>query len=187
MNNLTIAAQTIKDTISALDVGHAIGLNIDKHGRCSCPFHNGKDRNMKLFPGNRGYSCFVCHQGGDVISFVQQYYNMSFKDSIAWFNDTFSMGLDISGKIDAKKQEAAKNAILMRKRAYELEEWRERMQFNIAIMADRIVDRLEKIRDEKRPRRFGEEWNEDFCTAVVILPDARRFADDCMMDCIREK
>ena len=68
-NKLTIAAQTIKDRISALEVGNAIGLEI-KHGRCQCPFHGGKDFNCVLYKGNRGWYCHVCKSGGDVLSFA---------------------------------------------------------------------------------------------------------------------
>lgn len=186
MNNLSLAVDVIKNNVSAIDVAQAIGLNVDKHGRCSCPFHNGKDRNMKLFSGNRGYSCFVCHASGDVISFAQQYYKMSFKDCISWFNDTFRLGLDFDSPFDRAKHEAAKKALEMRKKAIALQEWKDRMRFNLALTAGDIVRRLEEERDSKRPRTYGEEWDKDFCSAVLTLPEARAFADECMMNCIKE-
>ena len=185
MNKLTLAAQTIKDSVSALDTGQAIGLEI-RCGRCKCPFHNGKDFNCVLYRGNRGWFCHVCKAGGDVISFAQQYYSMSFKDSIAWFNDTFHLGLDLEGKIDPAKQKQAEIALKKRKNAIELQEWKDRMRFDLALAADMIVERLEDIRDEKRPRTYGD-WDEDFCNAVVLLPEARQFAEDCMMNCMKEK
>ena len=187
MTDYALAVQTIKDSVSMLDVGQAIGLNIDRHGRCSCPFHNGKDRNMKLFPGDRGYSCFVCHAGGDVLSFVRRYYKMSFKDSLAWFDSTFRLGLELDRDIDPKKEEAAKKALQRRKNAIALQAWKERMEFDMALTAGDIVRRLEEVRDERRPRRFSEEWDPGFCNAVVTLPEAREFADECMMNCTKEK
>ena len=60
------------------------------------------------------------------------------------------------------------------------------MRFDLALAADMIVERLEDIRDEKRPRTYGD-WDEDFCNAVVLLPEARQFAEDCMMNCMNEK
>lgn len=181
MNKLTIAAQQIKDVVSALDAGQMMGLEI-RHGRCQCPFHGGKDYNCVLYKRNRGWYCHVCKQGGDVLSFVQQYYNMSFKDCVAWFNDAFHMGLDIEGKIDPKKKKQAEIALLRRKRAIEFEMWKERMSFDMALTADDIVRKLEEIRDEHRPRTYGE-WDDAFCFAVRLLPEARRFAEDCMMEC----
>lgn len=182
----SIAVQTIKDSVSALDVGQAIGLEI-RHGRCQCPIHGGHDFNCVLYSGSRGFFCHVCHQGGDVLSFAQQYYNMSFKDCVAWFDDTFHLGLDLDGKIDKEKQRQAENALLMRKKAHEFAEWKERMQFDMALTADQIVQKLEGQRDANRPRRFSEEWSPLFCDAVVLLPEARKFAEDCMMYCMKEK
>jgi len=183
-NKLTIAAQTIKDRISALEVGNAIGLEI-KHGRCQCPFHGGKDFNCVLYKGNRGWYCHVCKSGGDVLSFAQQYYKFSFKDCIAWYNATFHMGLDIEGKIDPQKKKQAEIALQRRKRAREMQEWKEQMQFNLFLLAEKLVDRLENDRDEHRPKTYGA-WDEAFCTSVKLLPYARQFAEDCMMDCIKE-
>lgn len=177
-----IAAQTIKDNISALDVGEAMGLEI-RHGRCQCPIHGGTDFNCVLYRGNRGYYCHVCKSGGDVLSFAQRYYSFGFKDCIRWYNDTFHLGLDLQSSISPEEKRRAEIALKMRKRAIEHEEWTKRMLFNLALTAEDIVRRLENVRDEKRPRTYGE-WDEEFCTAVELLPDARRFADDCMMDCM---
>ena len=187
MTNLAMAAQTIKDSISALDVGKAIGLDIDRHGRCPCPFHNGKDRNLKLFDGSRGYSCFVCHDGGDVIKFVRQYYSMSFKDAVAWFNDTFHLGLELERKMNPDEIRRAEIALQARKRAIEDREWKEKMQFDLALAADQIVQRLEEERDKNVPHTADEPWNDDFAGAIRVLPEARRFADDCMMNCTERK
>lgn len=184
MSRLTIAAQTIKDSVSALEAGQAMGLEI-RRGRCRCPIHGGKDFNCVLYKGNRGYYCHVCKAGGDVITFAQQYYSFSFKDAVAWYNDTFHLGLDIEGKIDPSKQREAEIVLQRRKRAYALQEWKDRMLFDLALAADRIVERLEEVRDDNRPRTYGA-WDPDFCAAVVSLPDAREFAEECWTRCIKE-
>ena len=83
----------IRNSVSAIDVAKALGLNIDRHGRCSCPFHHGADRNMKCYEGNRGYYCFVCHKGGDCISLVQGVVpDISYLDAMWWVNDYFQLG-----------------------------------------------------------------------------------------------
>lgn len=184
MTNLTIAAQTIKDTISAVDVGEAAGLEI-RHGRCQCPFHGGKDFNCVLYMGNRGWYCHVCKQGGDVLSFARQYYKFSFKDCIAWFDATFHMGLELDRKIDPQKQRQAEIALRMRKKAIEFQQWKERRQFDLALTAEDIVKRLEDIRDRHRPRTYGE-WDDEFVMAVKLLPEARMFAEESMMNCMKE-
>lgn len=186
VNKLTIAAQTIKDSISALDVGQAIGLEI-RHGRCQCPFHGGKDFNCVLYKGNRGWYCHVCKSGGDVLSFVQRYYSMSFPDSVRWFNGTFHLGMDIDSPMSPEAVKQAENARKKRECERLFIEWKERMAFDLALTADEIVRKLEDIRDENVPKTPDEPWNVPFRMAVGLLPEARRFAEDCMMDCIRER
>lgn len=86
-------SETIRNTVSAVEVARALGLNVDRHGRCSCPFHNGQDRNMKLYDGNRGFYCFVCHKAGDCISLVQGVVpDCSYSDAMWWVNDQFGLG-----------------------------------------------------------------------------------------------
>ena len=49
---------------------------------------------MKLYEGNRGYYCFVCHRGGDCISLVMGVVpNCSYSDAMWWINDEFGLGL----------------------------------------------------------------------------------------------
>ena len=183
MNNYTIAAQTIKDTVSALDVGHALGLEI-RHGRCKCPIHGGNDFNCVLYSGNRGFYCHVCKEGGDVIRFVQRYYDTKFNDAVSWLNDTFHMGLDLNSTITPEKRRQAEMAQRMRKNAIEFQHWKEIMGFELALTAFDIVRNLEELRDRNAPKTPDEEWSPAFIKAVRWLPTARRFADDCMMNCV---
>lgn len=186
MNSLALAAQKIKDSVSALDVGHAMGLEI-RHGRCQCPIHGGKDFNCVLYKGNRGYYCHVCKSGGDVISFVQRYYNMSFKDSAKWFNDTFHLGMDIDSPLSPETVKQADFARKQREEERAFMEWKERMQFDLALTADRIVEMLEEQRDKNAPADPDGEWSEKFCEAIRLLPGARRFAQNCWFRNIKEE
>ena len=87
-------SETIRNSVSAEDVAKALGIEVDRHGRCRCPFHHGQDMNMKLYPGNRGYYCFVCHKSGDCISLVQGVVpESSYTDAMWWVNDQFRLGL----------------------------------------------------------------------------------------------
>lgn len=99
----------IRESVSSIEVAKALGLNVDMHGRCSCPFHQGHDRNLKLYPGNRGYYCFVCHRSGDCISLVTGVVpECSYVDAIWWINDQFRLGF---------RQEHEKPNIFQRNRA----------------------------------------------------------------------
>ena len=51
--------------------------------RGPCPFHQGKDPNFSVSPRG-GYMCFVCHEKGDVFSFVQKRLGMDFVDAVKY-------------------------------------------------------------------------------------------------------
>lgn len=98
----------VRNSVSALDVAKALGLNVDRYGRCACPFHRGQDRNMKCYDGNRGFYCFVCHEGGDCIHLVQGVAECGYVDAMWWVNDQFGLGF---------RREQEKPSIYQRERA----------------------------------------------------------------------
>ena len=88
----------ICETVSAREIGRVLGLDIDSHGRCRCPFHNGKDRNMVVYDnsnGHNGYNCFVCHANGNSIKFAQQILGegYTYNDAARWIDVTFQLGI----------------------------------------------------------------------------------------------
>jgi len=185
MTKFQVAVDLIKSNVSAIDVANAIGLEM-RHNRCRCPIHHGGDMNCRIYDGNKGFHCFSCGASGDCIKLAQQYYKMSFRDTILWFNSTFNLGLDLDGRIDEEQRRQAEMAQRMRKEATEKKEMKDRMSFGVMLMADRIVERLEDIRDANAPKTPNERWNDAFCNAIRSLPGAREFVDDCMMDCLKE-
>jgi DNA primase len=51
--------------------------------RGPCPFHQGKDPNFAVSPRG-GYVCFVCHEKGDVFTFVQKRLGLDFVDAVKY-------------------------------------------------------------------------------------------------------
>lgn len=49
-----------------------------------CPFHNEKSPSFSVNRDKQIYHCFGCGAGGDVFSFIRQYENMSFYESIKY-------------------------------------------------------------------------------------------------------
>ena len=47
-----------------------------------CPFHNEKTGSFSVTPSKQMFYCFGCHVGGNVISFVQKYENMTFQEAV---------------------------------------------------------------------------------------------------------
>lgn len=183
MNRFELAVQTVKESVSAFDVGQALGLDI-RRGRCQCPAHNGSDFNCVLYHGSRGWYCHVCHQGGDSIGLVQKTNGLGFKEAVAWINSAFHLGLDLDSPMNPSEAKNAEIALKRRKNAAEFEEWKKKMKFDLALTADDIVQRLEEQRDANRPRRYSDDWCDTFCYAVALLPEARQFAEDAISECM---
>jgi DNA primase len=47
-----------------------------------CPFHDEKTPSFNVTPGKELYFCFSCHEGGDVIKFVQMLDSLTFAEAI---------------------------------------------------------------------------------------------------------
>lgn len=90
----------IKSRVSMEDICHTYGININYGGYICCPFHHEKTPSMKIYPGNRGFCCFGCHESGDVIDFVQKYFGISFIEAQMRINNDFHLGIKFDA--DAK-------------------------------------------------------------------------------------
>lgn len=52
-----------------------------------CPFHTEKTPSFMVSESKKIYKCFGCGAGGDVFSFICNYYNMNFKDAVLYLGD----------------------------------------------------------------------------------------------------
>jgi DNA primase len=62
-------------------------LDLKKTGRnykALCPFHIEKTPSFIVSTEKQTYHCFGCHEHGDVITFIQKYHDLSFKDALAY-------------------------------------------------------------------------------------------------------
>lgn len=111
---MNIDTSRIKDRVSAVDVCRVYGIQTDRAGFTRCPFHNEKTASMKVYDGTRGYYCFGCHKGGDVINLVQGYFGLQFVDAAKKLNDDFNLGLDLT----PQKRETGRAALAAAKARY---------------------------------------------------------------------
>ncbi|MBO4395027.1 MAG: DNA primase [Eubacterium sp.] len=47
-----------------------------------CPFHNEKTPSFSVSPTKQIFYCVGCHKGGDIYTFLQEYENMTFSESV---------------------------------------------------------------------------------------------------------
>lgn len=91
----------ILNTLTTKDILNKYGIKMKKD-MFSCPFH-GKDKNPSAKAYDNSFYCFTCHKGGDIISFVEKYFNLSFKEAMQKINEDFNLGLSSDTKINYDK------------------------------------------------------------------------------------
>lgn len=63
-----------------------------------CPFHDERTPSFHVRPPVGHWHCFGCGEGGDVISFVQQFHHMSFPEAVQWLADKAGMQVRDDGE-----------------------------------------------------------------------------------------
>ena len=70
---------TVKTSINTREAAERYGVEVNRHGKALCPFHN--DRNPSLFVDDDHYHCFACGEHGDVIDFTAKLYGLTLYDA----------------------------------------------------------------------------------------------------------
>ena len=87
-----ISDETLERVRDSADIVQIVGewVKLKKTGadfRGPCPFHNGKGANFSVVPGKGLYYCFVCHESGDVIKFVQKKLSLDFTSAVKFVGE----------------------------------------------------------------------------------------------------
>ena len=163
---MTDTATAIKEAVTCQQFADFIGLSVNRSGFAVCPFHGEKTASLKIYKGGRGWCCFGCHKGGDVINFASLYYGLGFTKTLQRLNDDFNLG------IIQKQQETPQNSVLMAVQiAKRKAERKKQERLKAALEAeywavfDRWIDNERKIQDNA-PKSFGEDLQPVFCQAL---------------------
>ena len=85
-----------------------------------------------------------------------------------------------------EENERVLRAVEHRRTQEEFRKWKEKMGFDLYLTSIDILKRLEKIRDDNMPGP-DDDWNDEFCMAIELIPEARRFYEDMAMECTEVK
>lgn len=126
-------AAEIRQRVSALQAAEVYGLDPDRSGFVHCPFHTGDNHgSLKLYPGDRGWHCFGCGAGGDVIDLVRKLFGLTFQQAVVRLDTDFSLGL--TGRRRTRKE---RSALLEAGRAEAQEKARKDAEYR-AVAAERL-------------------------------------------------
>lgn len=84
-----MTAEELKEKYSMRDILCMCGLpQPNRSGFIQCPFHHGdREPSMKIY--KRDYNCFACGANGDIFTFAEEYYGMSFKEAFLFLGGTY--------------------------------------------------------------------------------------------------
>lgn len=165
---LSNIASQIKSAVTITDVCEKYGIDVNRQGFAVCPFHNEKTASLKIYQGNRGYSCFGCGESGDIISFTQALFGLSFVDALKKLNNDFGLCLPLERKMSLREKYAFRD--IEKKRSQEKAE-REQLIKSYETAFDRYAE-LDKLRIKHRPKTPDEDLHPDFIKALHGLSAA---------------
>jgi len=84
-------AEQIKREINILDLLSRLGIEISKSGFIKSIFKEEKNPSLKIYPDSNSFYDFSSGQGGDIISFVEGYFKIDFKEAIKKIEEIFSL------------------------------------------------------------------------------------------------
>ena len=85
---MRISEEVIQDILKSASITEVIGhyIPLIKKGRgytAVCPFHDDHDPSLSISEEKQIYKCFVCGNGGNVFTFVQNFKKCSFVEAVA--------------------------------------------------------------------------------------------------------
>lgn len=79
--------------VPAVEAARLYGVAVDRRGLALCPFHAEDTPSCRFYPGDRGFYCFGCGAGGDVLTFAEKLLGLSPIEAARKIDADFGLGL----------------------------------------------------------------------------------------------
>ncbi|MBP5279292.1 MAG: DNA primase, partial [Erysipelotrichaceae bacterium] len=84
---MRLTDEVINDIRNSADIADVVGhyIHLSKSGKnykAVCPFHDDHDPSLSISEDKQIYKCFVCGNGGNVFTFVQNFKKVSFPEAV---------------------------------------------------------------------------------------------------------
>lgn len=108
------AVQRVKDAAQIVDIiGECISLKrAGANMKGLCPFHAEKTPSFMVNPARQSFHCFGCGEGGDVLSFMMKYYNLTFPEALKNLAQRYHITLPEKQFTSEDRQKAEKRQTL---------------------------------------------------------------------------
>lgn len=146
-------SEEIKSMYSMRDILTKCGLSEpNRAGFIKCPFHKGdRTASMKIYEND--YHCFGCGANGDIFSFLEQFYDISFKDAF----------LMLGGEYEKKPSYSSKLAIYRAEKQKEMKRKKEQRAREKRKLNSDLIDIYRTYMEQSEP--LSDVWC-DCCNAL---------------------
>lgn len=167
--------QTIKDQLTMQDILLHYGYETNRTGFVCCPFHNEKTPSMRIY--ERDYYCFGCQEHGDIITFIQRLFGLSFQKALRKIDTDFGLNLYGDHSFEELRMSHYQKQALQAKRERDK---REKQKADDEYWE--AFDEWKRLDDNRRiyrPKSPDEELHPLFVESLQKL-DYQRYVVDCL-------
>lgn len=152
--------EEIKSKLDIAEVAEFYGLELNRHGKACCPFHDEKTPSFSISKEKQYFHCFGCGVGGDLVNLTQRLLGLqSPLQAAKRLNSDFSLGLNLKPHkptATERQEQAVRN---QRKTISETwETWKDNATKSII----KYVKLLEQWQKQYEPKDINEEYNPYF-------------------------
>lgn len=147
-----------------------------------CPFHHEKTPSFSVSERKQVYYCFGCHAGGNVITFLMDYYKYSFTEALRYLADRAGMTLPEEAVSPEEKaaSEKKQNLLAVYRQAaafyyYRLTAERDRPCRGLLYLKERGLD-------EKTIRHFGLGYADQYGDSLYRYLKRQSYPDDLLRE-----
>jgi len=168
----------VEEIKARVDIEQLVGERVDLKRSGSalkglCPFHTEKTPSFYVFPSQGRFHCFGCQRGGDVLSFVQEFDKVDFREALKRLAGR--AGVDLPDERERQKQ-VEENSRLYQANEAAVEFFRDQLKENVGKPAQAYLYK----RKLSAPLQvsFGLGYAPDNRRALRDALNARSFTDE---------
>ncbi|MCP4337179.1 MAG: DNA primase [Mycoplasma sp.] len=134
---MSVSNSIFEQIKNATDIVSEISVYVDlvKKGRNYwgiCPFHDDTSPSMSVSPEKQLFKCFVCQVGGNVMTFISNYENISFVEATKKIADKVGINFNSKTKVENKYNKQQLETLKILKEAMNF------FQYSLSIKEERI-------------------------------------------------
>lgn len=163
--------QQVKESVTARQAALQYGLKVNRNGMACCPFHNDRHPSMKV---DKGFYCFSCGEKGDVITFVERFFDISPLEAAKKLAEDFNIQIE---KYSANRYKNIRQKKNPERTTYQYEQAFEKWeQYCLRILSD-YLHLLEEWKVKFAPAQPEEEWDDRFVEACQKKEQVNYYLD----------